>query len=598
VCIQRRQPRKCTSPPPCLCLMLSSFDRDVHSLNIRTTEIEAILGAFRRGVPIDFTPTYTPAVQAMEEKIAAYPAQGGAMNSTFRHDHHDAVTRADTQPFFLCGPVAIARSYGSALIEHAGIEGVCSCDGQGVAGEDCLRVKGEATSDVDEVMHSTGSSAMSGISTPTPASSKAKGKRKMSFQVHASGDPLASSACRQNGQAFLPPVGVYYSELTPSASTAAVHGIPVSNPGPRTSFAALEAAPFFYANTQHLPQDPVNPSTTDLLPVPAAPSPLASSSSSTVSSPHGSTSKPFVTLALLGHLPRPDSGVQYLKSAKNALNCFVVDLGLPGGRRLGWMTSLKCYQQRLVRRGLSGASSMTPATGEAADLPPTPRLEGKSNPGGSRKKAVSTYDGDTAPSNVAAGSRRLAQVRATMDASPRSSARLPAPLPAQSEYGKSRMRDDVSISSSDSSPPQNESLPYFALTAALMAVGASNSPPVRAHKTEPSTKFGTVIHSESPSFLFALSQQALGVWMDGGQPVPVGVKDELAAIKDTRADFLRACLVGVHFLMGTANVDSPNRLCARSRTHDSPGRQAILSLVCIRVCSLFSFADNPFSLVG
>jgi hypothetical protein len=131
-----------------------------------------------------------------------------------------------------------------------------------------------------------------------------------------------------------------------------------------------------------------------------------------------------------------------------------------------------------------------------------------------------------------------------------------------------------------------------------MAVGASNIPSVRAHKTESTTKFGTVNHSESPSFLFALSQQALGVWMDGGQPVSAGVKDDQASIKDMRADFLRACLVGVHYLMGTENVDSPNRFCAKGRKHDSPRRQAILSLVCIQVHSFFSFAHSSFSLAG
>ncbi|KAJ2912914.1 hypothetical protein MD484_g7510, partial [Candolleomyces efflorescens] len=200
-----------------------------------------------------------------------------------------------------------------------------------------------------------------------------------------------------------------------------------------------------------------------------------------------STSKPFVNLALLGHLPSPDSGVEYLQSAKKALDCSVLDLGLP---RTG--CNELCRRYKCLKRGCSP-------------------------------------------------------------------------------------------------PLQNESLPCFALTAALMAVGASNIPPVRVHRTESIAKFGTVNHLESPSFLFALSQQALGVWMDGGQPVPAGVKGDQTFIKNMRADFLRACLVGIHYLMGAENVSSPNHICTKVRKYDTPGRQAVLSLLGRMVAALRSW---------
>ncbi|RXW11302.1 hypothetical protein EST38_g14553, partial [Candolleomyces aberdarensis] len=130
-----------------------------------------------------------------------------------------------------------------------------------------------------------------------------------------------------------------------------------------------------------------------------------------------------------------------------------------------------------------------------------------------------------------------------------------------------------------------------------MAVGALNSPPVRNLRTDSINKFGTVDHSESPSFLYALSQQALSVWMDDGQPLPAGAKDEQASTKEMRADFLRACLVGVHYIMTNTTVASPIRFCTKNRKHSSPNRQAILSLIGKMVTAMRSwgFAEGLIS---
>lgn len=584
------------------------------------------MGAYARGVPIDFTPKYPPSIPLMEERMAAYAAQGGVVNTTPqdasvqptdpRHHHHDAA-EANAQPFFLSGPVDIARSYGSALCEQAGepIEGICRCDEESSAGGEGWKLKEEPMpyqGDEDEIMHSTGSSVMSSIPISASTSSMAKGNGKMPHRSHASSRPLVSSTRRQNGQAFLPPPSIYYAELTLSDPTAAV-GVPVSNPGPRTSFPGSESAPLFYAPPDHLQHiRPQIPATTSG-PLSIAATPLASPSPSTASSmgpppapiraSQEVTSKPSVTSTLLGHLPHSDSGIQYIKNARNAITCFILDLGLPGGPgRIGWSALLRRYQKRLVRVGLSGVSFMASSTSQSVDHALAPCLKGKPKPGGSRKKPASTYDAqspsspklDPAPPSVAVGARRSNQVRvrSSRGASP-SSPQRPVPVLIALKLGKSRTRDDTSIASSDSSP-RSESLPYFALIAALMAVGAFNNPPVRGHKTKPNTKFGTVNHSESPSFLFALSQQALGVWMDDGQPLSEDVKDERVSIVEMRADFLRACLVGVHYLMDDANVDSPNRFCMNNRKHDSPGRQAILSLVRIRFCSFLSFSHITF----
>ncbi|KAJ2933930.1 hypothetical protein H1R20_g3155, partial [Candolleomyces eurysporus] len=560
----------------------------------------------------------------MEDQLAARTVEGGAVNATpqgasaqptdLRHHHHDAA-KANAQPFFLSGPVDIARGYGSALCEQAGepIEGICRCGEESSAGGEGWKVKEEPIpyqGDEDEIVHSTGSSVMSTVPIAAFTSSMPKGNGKTPHRIHAPSRPLVSSTRRQNGQAFLPPPSIYYSELTPSDPTAVV-GVPVSNPGPRTSFPGSESAPLFYAAQDHIrPQVLATPGG----PPSIAATPLASPSPSTASSmgpppapvraSQEVTSKPSVTSTLLGHLPHPDSGTQYLKNAMNATTCFILDLGLPRGPgRIGWSALFRRYQKRLMRRGSSGVSFMALSTTQSVDHALAPCLKGKPKPGGSRKKPVSTYDPqspsspilDAAPPSVAVSSRRSSQVRVrpSRGASP-SFPQRPVPVLIAPKLGKSRTEDDVSMASSDSSP-QSESLPYFALIAALMAVGAFNSPPVRVHKTEPNTKFGTVNHSESPSFLFALSQQALGVWLDDGQPLPEDVKDERVSIMEMRADFLRACLIGLHYLMDNAN--SPNRFCVNNRKHDSAGRQAILSLLGKMVSALRSwgFAEGLLS---
>ncbi|KAJ2919675.1 hypothetical protein MD484_g717, partial [Candolleomyces efflorescens] len=553
--------------------------------------MEAIMGAYCRGIPIDFTPTYPPAIQAMEDRVAAYAAQGGGLvnpappaavavqpSDNHRHHHHDAAT-ADAQPFFLSGPLDIARGYGCALCEDAGeVEAVCRC------GEECeeeLRVKEEPTSeheDEDEIMRSTGSSAMSGISIVASSTLKSKGKGR------APQPPSDSPAQSNSAQAFLPPPSVYYVEDTPSASPTVPLGLPVSNPNPPTSFSTPEAAPLFYASGPDPLQAPQSQAlatfTTSGLSVAATP--MASPSATALMAPppppvrelQEIASKASVTRALIAQLPEAETGLQLLKNAMNALNCFILDLGLPhtpGNRVVGWNALFKRFQKRLARRGLSAAAltGSSKSTGYAL----APRLKEKSS--SSRKKSgpASTYEAVQSSSVYYSGA-----------------------VSVSSRSGKSRTRDDVSVASTDS-PAQTESLPYFALTVAIMAVGALNSPPVRNVRTDTTNKFGTVDHSESPSFLYALSQQALSVWMDDGQPLPAGVKDEQASTKDMRADFLRASLIGLHYLIANRSVASSIRFCTQSRKHHGPARQDLVQLMGKMVTAMRSwdFAEGLLS---
>lgn len=96
--------------------------------------------------------------------------------------------------------------------------------------------------------------------------------------------------------------------------------------------------------------------------------------------------------------------------------------------------------------------------------------------------------------------------------------------------------------SSDYSP---DSLPYFSLLCAALAVGASLSPslPVKAE--------GSTVSHETPAFLLALSQQAGELWLRHGQRESGA--DASEATKAERADYFRSCLVHISFLLG--NVD-------------------------------------------
>lgn len=91
----------------------------------------------------------------------------------------------------------------------------------------------------------------------------------------------------------------------------------------------------------------------------------------------------------------------------------------------------------------------------------------------------------------------------------------------------------------------DESLSFFSLVCALLAVGAARlgSDSRQAKAADP---------SEASAFLFALSQQALDVWHQSGQRDDSRIPGELdEAVKEERAEYVRASLVQLLYLLGS-----------------------------------------------
>lgn len=92
------------------------------------------------------------------------------------------------------------------------------------------------------------------------------------------------------------------------------------------------------------------------------------------------------------------------------------------------------------------------------------------------------------------------------------------------------------------------SLTFFAIMCAVLAIGAS-IPPAAGSPISSST--ADAIKS-SPAFLFALSQQALGVWDTHASSVTFGIPSA-AAEESEKLDYLLACIAGLCYLLFTSS---------------------------------------------
>lgn len=117
--------------------------------------------------------------------------------------------------------------------------------------------------------------------------------------------------------------------------------------------------------------------------------------------------------------------------------------------------------------------------------------------------------------------------------------------------------------------PINESLPFFALACTLLAFGADP-----AKDSDPSDH-------ESGTYLLALGQQALSIWIDGGERLPTPdtqrvVPDEV--VKEARADYFRAHSLAIQYYLvkgsRSAQVDA-----AKFMTFTHPNKRQLLNLV-------------------
>lgn len=125
--------------------------------------------------------------------------------------------------------------------------------------------------------------------------------------------------------------------------------------------------------------------------------------------------------------------------------------------------------------------------------------------------------------------------------------------------------------------PLEESLPFFALACSLFAVGADP-----AKDSEPENR-------ESAPYLLALGQQALSIWIDGGERLPERSTETVAIdemVKEARADYFRANSVAVQYYLAKG---SSSGKAVRSRpgviTFCHPNKRQLLTLV---RCSIHS----------
>ena len=108
---------------------------------------------------------------------------------------------------------------------------------------------------------------------------------------------------------------------------------------------------------------------------------------------------------------------------------------------------------------------------------------------------------------------------------------------------------------------QGQSLTFFALMCAVLAIGAYTS----SSSNDSST-------SESPAFFYALSQQALGVRDTHVSSTSSSSSSSSAADEAERMDYLLACLAGVEYLMLSGAGDE--------REEANAGASQVATLVC------------------
>ncbi|KAF9485712.1 hypothetical protein BDN70DRAFT_823502, partial [Pholiota conissans] len=118
-----------------------------------------------------------------------------------------------------------------------------------------------------------------------------------------------------------------------------------------------------------------------------------------------------------------------------------------------------------------------------------------------------------------------------------------------------RARGESAAGAGEDASGEDQSLTFFALMCAVLAMGASVSPPPpsSSNTTNISAPLSPRATTETPAFLYALSQQALGVWDTHHTTLASAAHSAAgAAAEETeRMDFLLACIAGLGYLLLT-----------------------------------------------
>lgn len=561
VCAEcKRQKTKCDRKTPCQgCVKRGSEDRcvysaagaekvDVHSLNNRVMDLEVQQGLASRGIPAIFVPSFQPSAQLIEEKAAAYDEAGGVRYDPVMLQLGHMVP-SQPLPQGASSPPAPQKQFLSGLNDagHGFLHSVLA-DG-GVATQDLqcshcgpddcrveeVKVKEESgcdQGDGDVAMHMTELPPLIDVSMASVPDEGNAGASGSAPRAGSNAVLNISTTLLQSATPYLPSESIYFPE--PQAQPRSKTLFYESNPGDLHAYG------------------PSGPETAE--PAPFRPSSL----------------KPALTQGLAESLPTSTVCNQLMSDAKDVTVLSPVELGFPS-RSSAYPDALKTKLHHaskplvfnaLIKRanrvfslqstGTHVSTSPAPSNVDTRPKPGTEMTGGSSKsptssrsiaPQPSTKVKPNKEQGAEPPGNrliSAAKARQNAQLPNTRPISPTSTKGYPSSGRAPRAQAPSESSSSTSASSVD------ETLPFFAVMAATMAIGALATQIRRNKPVHPKNK-------ASPSYLYGLSQQALKVWVENGEALPLSADTSSVkyktVVKEAHADYLRASLLGVLYLL-------------------------------------------------
>ena len=525
--------------------------------------VEIVLALVAAGVPvIEYESTHPAVAAEVKKRLDDYLARGGKLipgPNALRHlsqaqDSGNALDGDDgpAKGSLLSDLHDLPHPYTHIILESEGepLEGFCKCghdqhDSSTSATEDSGKVKEE---DGRENLDVNMTQEAATQPQPRPQAKAVPSRPSVSHLPDAMSD--------------LPPLKVYY-------------------PAPQVT---KEATPSFYPAVSDSKKayvgansPPVTPSTTE------SSLPLGINTGAPRSGP---ASKPSVTPALMQWLPISTRCIELLGTAQAALGDIPIELGLrsrtaalpqelidkfPGemGKAAGWVALTKRVKRCLTRRK------------DQQQARPLPRH--KPTPAASATSPIAITVASQSPKD-----RKRAQAAAVYGRSggvnfkdkDKESAPPPPPIKldpriiSHQENERSKPKPQASATQSSAPPLVDESLPFFAVVCSLLAFGAD---PAKDRDTS---------CKESAPYLLALAQQALGLWVDGGEHLATERTDE--AVKEARADYFRACSLAIQFyLMRTSPSASSSRRDKNSLgPYRHPNERQLVNIVSIFVARI------------
>jgi hypothetical protein len=516
--------------------------------------VEIVLSLVAAGVPVIEYESSHPAVAAeVKKRLDDFLARGGklipgpnalkylnqARNSSDAQDGDDGPAKGS----LLSDLHDLPHPYTHVILESEGesFDGFCTCD------HDQHDLPASTIEDSDKVKEEDVRGNVDVNMTPeTVYQSRPRSPPKAgptSSSVSLLPDPLSD----------LPPLKVYYP--TPQVTEEAT---------PSFYPAVSDSKKAYTGNNS----PPVTPSTTERS------LPLGKSSGAPRSGP---TSKPSVTPALIQCLPASTRCNEMLGTAQTILEDIPIELGLrsrtaalpqelidkfPGemAKATGWVALSKRVKRCLNRRKDQALRppprhKVTPAASSPIAIPVNPQGPKDRK----RAQAAAAVYGRAGDVNF----------KDKDNAPPPPPIKLDPRIISHQEKERSKPKPPGSTTQSHSSPPLivDESLPFFAVVCSLLAFGAD---PAKDRDTS---------CKESAPYLLALAQQALGLWVDGGEHLATDRTDE--AVKEARADYFRACSLAIQFyLMRTSPSVSRSRRDKNSLgPYRHPNERQLVNLV-------------------